>query len=151
MDVLPRARGEARQQVRAAEAYKEQRELQANGDVANFLAVLEQYAGVLLLGGDNLILSTLPHHRTDLILRKVNLDRYDDRDLVRTNLIDSYDRIIAFVQKNLPDPFYLAGVERIPRGVNPKRAFSPYGFLRKNSRHTNQPQPIVVEIGRAHV
>lgn len=70
-------------------------------------------AGVLLLGGDNLILSTLPHHRTDLILRKVNLDRYDDRDLVRTNLIDSYDRIIAFVQKNLPDPFYLEGVERI--------------------------------------
>ena len=61
-------------------------------------------AGVLLLSGDNLILSTLPHHRTDLILRKVNLDRYDDRDLVRTNLIDSYDRIIAFVQKNLPDP-----------------------------------------------
>jgi ATP-dependent DNA helicase RecG len=47
-----------------------------------------------------------------LILRKVNVDRYDDRDLVRTNLIDSYDRILAFVQKHLPDPFYLEGTER---------------------------------------
>lgn len=70
-------------------------------------------AGVLLLGPDQLILSTLPHHRTDLILRKVDVDRYDDRDLVRTNLIDSYDRIIAFVQKHLPDPFHLEGIERI--------------------------------------
>ena len=70
-------------------------------------------AGILLLGNDRLILSAVPHHRTDLILRKVNLDRYDDRDLVRTNLIESYERIIAFVQKHLPDPFFLEGMERI--------------------------------------
>jgi len=70
-------------------------------------------AGILLLGNDRLILSAVPHHRTDLILRKVNLDRYDDRDLVRTNLIESYERIIAFVQKHLPDPFALEGMERI--------------------------------------
>lgn len=70
-------------------------------------------AGILLLGTDQLILSTVPHHRTDLILRKVNLDRYDDRDLVRTNLIESYERIIAFVQKHLPDPFFLEGTNRI--------------------------------------
>ncbi len=55
----------------------------------------------------------MPHHRTDLILRKVNLDRYDDRDLVRTNLIESYERIIAFVQKHLPDPFLLEGMEQM--------------------------------------
>jgi len=30
-------------------------------------------AGILLLGKDELILSAVPHHRTDLILRKVNL------------------------------------------------------------------------------
>lgn len=70
-------------------------------------------AGILLLGNEQLILSAVPHHRTDLILRKVNLDRYDDRDLVRTNLIESYDRIIVFVQKHLPDPFHLEGMERI--------------------------------------
>lgn len=70
-------------------------------------------AGILLLGTDQLILSAVPAHRTDLILRKVDLDRYDDRDLVRTNLIDSYDRIIAFIQKHLPDPFHLEGMDRI--------------------------------------
>ncbi len=70
-------------------------------------------AGILLLGNDRVILSAVPHHRTDLILRKVNLDRYDDRDLVRTNLIESYERIMAFVQKHLPDPFYLQGDQRI--------------------------------------
>jgi ATP-dependent DNA helicase RecG len=70
-------------------------------------------AGILLFGNDQLILSAVPHHRTDLILRKVNLDRYDDRDLVRTNLIESYERIIAFVQKHLSDPFFLEGMERM--------------------------------------
>ena len=69
-------------------------------------------AGVMLFAPDLLILKVCPAHRTDLILRKVNLDRYDDRDLVRTNLIESYDRILAFVQKHLPDPFYLEGIER---------------------------------------
>lgn len=66
-----------------------------------------------MFGNDRLILSAVPHHRTGLILRKVNLDRYNDRDLVRTNLIESYERIIAFVQKHLPDPFFLEGMERI--------------------------------------
>jgi len=66
----------------------------------------------MLFAPDSLILQVCPAHRTDLILRKVNVDRYDDRDLVRTNLIDSYDRILAFVKKHLPDPFYLEGIER---------------------------------------
>ncbi len=69
-------------------------------------------AGVMLFAPDLLILQVCPAHRTDLILRKVNVDRYDDRDLVRTNLIDSYDRILAFIKKHLPDPFYLEGIER---------------------------------------
>lgn len=69
-------------------------------------------AGVMLFAPDLLILQVCPAHRTDLILRKVDVDRYDDRDLVRTNLIDSYDRILAFIKKHLPDPFYLEGIER---------------------------------------
>ena len=51
-------------------------------------------AGVMLFGTDNLILQVCPAHRTDLILRKINVDRYDDRDLVRTNIIESYERIL---------------------------------------------------------
>lgn len=70
-------------------------------------------ASILLFGKDETILSVLPHHRTDLILRRENLDRYDDRDDVRTNLIESYDRIISFIQKHLPDPFYIEGTQRI--------------------------------------
>ena len=64
-------------------------------------------AAILLFGKDETILSALPHHRTDAILRRKNLDRYDDRDDIRTNLIESYDRLLAFVKKHLPDPFYL--------------------------------------------
>ena len=70
-------------------------------------------AGILLLGKDSTILSAVPHHRTDLILRKINIERYDDRDFVTTNLIESYERIMAFVEKHLPDPFYLEKDTRI--------------------------------------
>ena len=37
--------------------------------------------GVMLFGTDSLILQVCPAHRTDLIMRKINLGRYDDRDL----------------------------------------------------------------------
>lgn len=42
-DILPKARGQAQETIRAAEAYKEQRVIQANGDVAKFVAVLQEY------------------------------------------------------------------------------------------------------------
>ena len=70
-------------------------------------------AAVLLFGRDDVILSVLPHFRTDAIVRKENLDRYDDRDDIRTNLIDSYDRLMAFAEKHLPDKFYLERDQRI--------------------------------------
>ena len=70
-------------------------------------------AAILLFGKDETIISILPHHRTDAILRKKNLDRYDDRDDIRTNLIDSYHRLMAFVEKHIPDPFYLENDIRI--------------------------------------
>jgi len=40
------------------------------------------------------------------LLRRENIDRYDDRDDIRTNLIESYDRLMAFVAKHLPDKFF---------------------------------------------
>lgn len=70
-------------------------------------------AGLLLLGRDEVILSVLPHHKTDALLRVHNLDRYDDRDDIRTNLVESYDRLMAFVAKHLPDPFFLLGTQRV--------------------------------------
>ena len=70
-------------------------------------------AGILLFGKDETILSVLPHHRTDAIVRRINLDRYDDRDDIRTNLLESYSRLLAFCAKHLNDPFYLDGDTRI--------------------------------------
>ena len=70
-------------------------------------------AAILLFGKDTTILSALPHHKTDAIYRVKNLDRYDDRDDIRTNLIESYDRLIAFADKHLDDKFYLEGTQRI--------------------------------------
>ena len=70
-------------------------------------------AAILLLGKDDVILSVLPHHRTDAVLRRIDTDRYDDRDLITTNLIESYDRLMAFTEKHLPDPFYQEGDQRI--------------------------------------
>ncbi len=70
-------------------------------------------AAILLFGKDNSIMSVLAHHKTDAIFRVVNKDRYDDRDVVITNLIDSYDRLIKFGQKHLNDLFVLDGIVNI--------------------------------------
>lgn len=66
-------------------------------------------AGILIFGTDILIHSAVPHYKTDAIKRVQNLDRYDDRDYVDTNLIDSYDRLMQFIAKHLDDKFYLEG------------------------------------------
>jgi ATP-dependent DNA helicase RecG len=69
--------------------------------------------GILIFGKEELIHAALPHYRTDAILRKVNLDRYDDRDDIRVNLIESYERLMAFISKHLNDSFYLEGDRRV--------------------------------------
>jgi ATP-dependent DNA helicase RecG len=66
-------------------------------------------ATIMLLGRDDVIFSTNSVYRTDAILRKVNLDRYDDRLIVQTNLIDSYDLLLQFAEKHLWDKFHLEG------------------------------------------
>lgn len=70
-------------------------------------------AAILLFGKDNSIMSVLPQHKTDAIFRVENKDRYDDRDVVITNLIDSYDRLIKFGQKHLNDLFVLDGIVNV--------------------------------------
>ena len=70
-------------------------------------------AAILLFGKDEVIMSCLPHHKTDLIYRVNNLDRYDDREDIRTNLLESFDRMMAFVEKHLDDKFYIEDNQRI--------------------------------------
>lgn len=70
-------------------------------------------AAILLFGKDSTIMSVLSQHKTDAIFRVENKDRYDDRDVVITNLLDSYDRLIAFGKKHLNDLFVLDGMVNV--------------------------------------
>lgn len=70
-------------------------------------------AAVLLLGTDQLLQSVLPAYRIDALVRRQDLDRYDDRLDIRGNLIEAYDQLMDFVAKHLPDPFYLEGRVRV--------------------------------------
>jgi len=70
-------------------------------------------AALLLFGKEESIHSVLPHYKTEALLRKKDVDRYDDRETIRCNLIEAYDQLMAFVNKHLPDKFYLEGDVRI--------------------------------------
>ena len=64
-------------------------------------------AGVLLFGNDDVIRSCCSGYVTDALYRVENLDRYDDRLHVTTNLIEAYDLLMEFVAKHTSDKFYL--------------------------------------------
>ena len=64
-------------------------------------------AAIMLLGKDDVILNVAPAYVTDALVRKVNVDRYDDREVIKTNLVESYKQLLEFGRKNLPDKFFL--------------------------------------------
>ncbi|MDR1880197.1 MAG: putative DNA binding domain-containing protein [Tannerellaceae bacterium] len=77
-------------------------------------------AAVLLFGKEVTIQNHCPTiHRTDAIYRNIRYEKfltpdslypeskYDDRDIIYSNLIDSYLRLMNFVQRNLPDKIVL--------------------------------------------
>lgn len=70
-------------------------------------------AGILLFGKDDVISSALSYYRTDAILKIKDVERYDDRDDIKTNLIESYERLINFIKKHLNDKFYIEDNQRI--------------------------------------
>lgn len=55
----------------------------------------------------------LPHYKIDALVRKENVDRYDDREYIQTNLIDAYEKLMDFVAKHLPDKFFIEGDQRV--------------------------------------
>ena len=67
-------------------------------------------AGVLLFGKDDVIRSCCPGYITDALYRVENLDRYDDRLQVTTNLIEAYDLLMEFVAKHTLDKFCLINI-----------------------------------------
>lgn len=70
-------------------------------------------AAILLFGKDSTIMSVLPQHKTDAIFRVENVDRYDDRDVIITNLLETYDRLVEFGHKHLSDPFVQEGIHSV--------------------------------------
>ena len=70
-------------------------------------------ACLLIFGKDDIIASALSYYKTDAILKVKDTERYDDRDDIRTNLLDSYVRLTNFIKKHLNDKFYIEGDLRI--------------------------------------
>lgn len=64
-------------------------------------------AAIMLFGKDDVIRSCVSGYVTDAIYRVENMDRYDDRLQVSTNLIESYDRLMEFIAKHTSDKFCL--------------------------------------------
>ena len=69
-------------------------------------------AAVMLLGKEDVILDIVPAYVTDALLRRVNVDRYDDREIVQANLIESYELLMEFGHKHLLDKFFLEDDQR---------------------------------------
>ncbi len=63
-------------------------------------------AAALVFGTDDVIGNILPAYRIDILERRKNLDRWDDRLLLKTNLIDSYLKALKFVKSKWPEKFY---------------------------------------------
>lgn len=64
-------------------------------------------AGILLLGRDDVIHDVFPTYKTDALIRITNIDRYDDRLTVCSNLFESYSQLIKFAEKWLPEKFFI--------------------------------------------
>ena len=70
-------------------------------------------AAIMLFGCADVIRDCTPNYVTDAICRRENLDRYDDRLMVKANLIDAYDRLIEFISKHTLDRFFLVNNQQV--------------------------------------
>ena len=87
----------------------------ANLYLKNFETGQEGYtlAAALILGKDDVIASIAPTYKTDAYVQLEDVDRYDDRIVIKGNLIDAYDELLEFSQKHLPDKFFLDGTQSL--------------------------------------
>lgn len=113
LDLLPRIRQMAITHAGGRhpwESMRDQELLQSAGLYGVDLSTGEKgynLAAIMLLGKDDIIFNACPAYETDALVRKVNVDRYDDREIVRTNLIESFDLLMDFARKHLSDKFFL--------------------------------------------
>lgn len=113
LDLLPKIRIMAQNHAGGTHPWKsmdDEELLKSAGLYGRDIATGEEgynLAAIMLLGKDDVILNVAPAYVTDALVRKVNVDRYDDREVIKTNLIESYDRLLDFGKKHLPDKFFL--------------------------------------------
>ena len=75
-------------------------------------------AAVMLLGREDTILDVAPVYRTDCVLRRLDVKRYDDRLTCTSNLMLAYDELVGWCERWLPDAFVLDGGRRVgARGI----------------------------------
>jgi len=70
-------------------------------------------AAALLFGKDLTIKNLLPAYKVEAMVRIKNKNRWDDRLTLRTNLIDTYLQLKEFINRYLPDKFFMEGDQRI--------------------------------------
>lgn len=76
-----------------------------------------KYAALILFGTEDAITELMPRYRFEAVFHMCTYaqyndmtqfpSRYDDRQTIRKNLIQVYDQLGAFVERYLPDKFYL--------------------------------------------
>lgn len=69
-------------------------------------------AAAMVFGTDSTIQHINPGYKIDALVRRVNVDRYDDRLELKSNLIDSYLALNGFIKKHLDEKFYTEGGQR---------------------------------------
>ncbi|MDR0381415.1 MAG: putative DNA binding domain-containing protein [Oscillospiraceae bacterium] len=104
-------------------------------------------AAILLFGREEVIRSVLPGYVTDCILRRDDLDRYDDRLRVSCNLIEAFDKIMEFIAKHTLDRFYLEGVQSVsPRSKIAREIVS--NILSHREFTSTVPAKVIIERDR---
>lgn len=76
-----------------------------------------KFAALLLFGTDDALAKYIPRYRFEALFHMctweqynsgdVTISRYDDRLTLRSNLIKVYDSLLEFVERHMPDKFYL--------------------------------------------
>ena len=116
LDLLPKIRMMARNHAGGQHpwtAMDDQELLRSAGLYGRDIATGEEgynLAAIMLLGKDDVILNVAPAYVTEALVRKGKVDQYDDREIIKTNMIESYDRLLEFGRKHLPDKFFLEDI-----------------------------------------
>ena len=69
-------------------------------------------AAVLLFGNQRAITHALPTYTIDLLCRINDTELYDDRELLRCNLMKAYPIMMSFIKKHLPEQPFIEGIQR---------------------------------------